>query len=270
MKAKLCLFSVVTSGLALFISIAVCSEFYDDNSIDHAGEFPWCTLMFAVGFLLILASAILYTVIICKWRTHGLFYGYYKDEWRPMDYANSVSNVSYKKNSSLNDRPNFNESVKRDYRESSKIPELGGVSSFMRFGHDSAYSKKSDYEKPKSGLDSPRFDFRLKGSKKASSSSDVRRSKQSIHDSPSLLRHMNASDLIQGENKQPRESRKLTKSASVDDLDPKRPGSGSSSSSESRFDRAGSPKPSYHSQPSSRISTPVLRRPRVRTPEPKR
>ena len=57
--------------IACCIGIYAASEYYKDDRINHAAEFPWCLLSIIIGTIFIFIGAILYTVIICKWHKYA-------------------------------------------------------------------------------------------------------------------------------------------------------------------------------------------------------
>lgn len=169
----------IVTGIALVIACIVgiyaASEYYKDNSLNHAAEFPWCLLSLIIGAILVLIGAVLYLFILCRWHDYADHYDFRR--WSSKQDLHSSGH--YKGSDSK---------YETNYRETNRQTSSYSVPAFsyppLALSNSIGMSSSLVGKGSNSALNSKYRDDKLRRSNIIRSTSELGMSRRSLHDSP--------------------------------------------------------------------------------------
>lgn len=148
--------SGIANFIACIVGIYAASEYYKDNAINHAAEFPWCLLSLIIATILVFLGVVLYLIIICRWEKYADHYDFRR--WSSKQNLQNGQSGYYKSSDSrYGGGSNFRETNKTS-AYSSSIPafsypplalsnSVGMSSSLVGKGSENALSKRYGQDK---------------------------------------------------------------------------------------------------------------------------
>lgn len=172
------------------MGIYAASEYYKDNIINHGAEFPWSLLSIIIATLLVTTGFVLYVYILCHWDKYCEHYNYRR--WVSAQVLHKHEQSPHRSN---NDSKYGNDS--RDHRNGSSysVPafsfpplamsnSIGMSNSLVGKGSDPALGSRYSQDKMR---------------RSQYSKSDYGIPRQSMHDSPRILRQTSMKVYVQDE-----------------------------------------------------------------------